>query len=551
LVVALVSLALSAALLPFGILAAPAAGAAGSQTTTAYPPLATVMIQNPLPNFTVGAPGPTNGPLTAAELGALSTNPQQAETQFNRLATQKGFGAYLRLWTDANGPGKGANDVVVTLYRIPNLQDAASFASGSQQPYQQPGAGTSFSVPSIPGAHGYTVSISSPSQVTEQVVLFRSGPYVAIVQLASSVAATNPASLNPSDAISVSFQQYTATLHATGTQTTGTPSGTPSTAKHGSALPTVPAIIGALVVLAAVAWLAAGPPRVRRRRRRAIGLGVPRASHDAGAPLPMDVPSTDTRPVRLARGPVIRVVEVEPRSEPATGEPRAVPAVGLNPATAGPEAKPVPIPEPVLKPAPLLDPEPEPEPAPGPAPEPASSPAPTFEAEPVVDPDRKPVFETTAEPEVEAAGAWLAGQRWADPEPVAGSFYESMTEPDLEELELAESALADLAAMDLAELAGPAASTAETLRREPVAIPAAGVEGQMPAFEPRGGSTGREGVLSPDGSGGPATPVGQIELPPEGTPSGWLRDPSGSGDVVRYWDGQAWTSHVATRAIRR
>jgi hypothetical protein len=527
LVVALVSLALSAALLPFGILAAPAAGAAGNQTTTSYPPIATVMIQIPLPNFTVGAPGPTNGPLTAAELGALSTNPQQAETQFNRLATQKGFGAYLRLWTDANGPGKGANDIVVTLYRIPNLQDAASFASGSQQPYQQPGAATSFSVPSIPGAHGYTVSISSPSQVTEQVVLFRSGPYVAIVQLASSVAATNPASLNPSDAISVSFQQYTATLHAVGTQTTGTPSGTPSTAKHGSVLPTVLAIIGALVVLAAVAWLAAGTPRVRRRRRRAIGLGVPRASHDAGAPLPIDVPLTDTRPVRLARGPVIRVVEVEPRSEPATGEPRAVSAVGLNPATAGPEAKPVPIPGPVLKPAPLLDPEPESEPAPGPAPE--------------------PVFEATAEPEVEAAGAWLAGQRWADPEPVAGSLYESMTEPNLEELELAESALADLAAIDLAELAGPAASTAE----EPVVIPAAAVESQMPAFEPRGESTAREGVLSPDGSGAPATPVGQIELPPEGTPSGWLRDPSGSGDVVRYWDGQAWTSHVATRAIRR
>jgi hypothetical protein len=537
LVVALVALATSAAPLPLGVLSAPAAGAAGSQTTTGYPPIATVMIQNPLPNFTVGAPGPTNGPLTAAELGALSTNPQQAETQFNRLATQKGFGAYLRLWTDANGPGKGANDVVVTLYRIPNLQDAASFASGSQQPYQQPGAATAFSVPSIPGAHGYTVSITSPSQVTEQVVLFRTGPYVAIVQLASSVAATNPAPLNPSDAIAVSFQQYTGALHAVAIQTPGTPAGTPSTAKSGSALPAVLAIIAGLLVLGAVAWLAAGPPRERRRRRRAIGLGVPRVPHDAGNPLPLDVPSTDTRPVRLARGPVIRVVEVEPRSEPASGEPRAVPAARMNPAPARPKAAAVPTPEPVLKPAPPLDPEPEPVPAPGPPSASVFSPAPAFEPEPVYDPGPEPVYE--AEAEVEAGTAWLAGQRWADPEPVAGSFYQSMAEPDLEEMELAESALADLAALELAELAGPAITAVE-----PSVVPA--VEDQIPAFEPTTSTAG-----DPNGSGSAAPPADQIELPPDGTPAGWLRDPSGSGDVVRYWDGQAWTSHVATRAIKR
>ncbi|HEX3460341.1 MAG TPA: DUF2510 domain-containing protein [Acidimicrobiales bacterium] len=531
---ALVSLATSAAFLPLGGMAAPAAGAAGSPTTTGYPPIATVMIQNPLPNFTVGAPGPTNGPLTAAELGALSTNPQQAESQFNRLATQKGFGAYLRLWTDANGPGKGANDVVVTLYRIPNLQDAASFASGSQQPYQQPGAATAFSVPSIPGAHGYTVSITSPSQVTEQVVLFRTGPYVAIVQLASSVAATNPAPLNPSDAIAVSFQQYTGALHAVAIQTAGAPAGTPSTAKSGSALPAVLAIIAGVLVLGAVAWLAAGPPRERRRRRRAIGLGVPRVSHDANAALPIDVPSTDTRPVRLARGPVIRVVEVEPRSEPATGQPRAVPAARMNPAPARPEVTGVPAPEPALGPAPPFD--PEPVLAPGPPSASVYSPAP-FEPEPVLEPGPEPVYEAEGE-EVEAGPAGLAGQRWADPEPVAGSFYPSMAEPDLEEMELAESALADLAALELAELAGPV-PTAE----EPSVVPT--VEDPMPAYQATTSTPG-----DPNGSGSAAAPFGRIELPPEGTPAGWLRDPSGSGDVVRYWDGQAWTSHVATRAIR-
>lgn len=35
---------------------------------------------------------------------------------------------------------------------------------------------------------------------------------------------------------------------------------------------------------------------------------------------------------------------------------------------------------------------------------------------------------------------------------------------------------------------------------------------------------------------------------PTGTPAGWLPDPSGAPDTLRYWDGSAWTEHVATRA---
>lgn len=515
-----------------------AGGSVGTPPTPRYPAIQTVVIQNPLPNFTVASPGPTNGPLTASELGALSSNPQQAETQFNRLATQAGFGAYLRLWTDANGPGKGANDIVVTLYRIPNLQDAASFASGSQQPYQQPGAAAAFAVPSIPGAHGYTVSISSPSQVTEQVVLFRSGPYVAIVQLASSVAASNPASLNPSDAISVSFQQYTATLRSLGTPTTGTPSGTsPAAAKGGGALPLILGIVGALVVLAAIAWLAAGPPRERRRRRRAIAYGAPRISHDAGVPPPVDVPSADPRPVRLARGPVIKVVEVDPMA----GEPRAVPAARSHPVVARPVAgppyrpEPAPQPLPVVEPAPVPEPVVEPEPVfeAGPVPEPPPQAEPVFEAESVFEAEPEPVPVSDMPPGPEATvDPWSADRAWADPEPVNGSGFEPWADPDLEELELAESASAELAAMELAELAGPALPAAASVPEGPAEVPAAAVDWSAPRP-------------------GPETPIGWIPPPPDGTPAGWLPDPSGSGDVVRYWDGLVWTSHVATRAVRR
>lgn len=34
---------------------------------------------------------------------------------------------------------------------------------------------------------------------------------------------------------------------------------------------------------------------------------------------------------------------------------------------------------------------------------------------------------------------------------------------------------------------------------------------------------------------------------PAGTPAGWLPDPNGSPDTLRYWDGNAWTEHQAHR----
>jgi len=489
-------------------------------TATTYPPIGSIVILGPLPNFTATAPGPTNGALTAAELGALSSDPQKAEAQFNVLAQEAGFGAYLRLWTDTNGPGKGANDIVITLYRIPNSQDAASFASGSQQPYQQPGAASSFSVPSIPGAHGYTVSISSPSQVTEQVVLFKSGPYVAIVQLASSVASSNPAPLNPSDAITVSFQQYNAIRHSLRNQTAGArSSGTASApSKHGSAVPTVLAVIGGLVVLAAIAWITAGPPRNRRRRRRVAVFTAPR---ELAVPVPIDVPAAETRPVRLARGPVIRVVEVEPRTGSVASEPKATPfpVVTHPPVPAWSAARPATQPEP-----------------------PRATGAETRSVfEPVVEPGPGAVLDIEPDPE-----PWIDVRPAVEPGPTIGPAFASTAEPDLEELELAESAAAELAAVELSKLG--------TLV-EPVSLGEAGtvpdrvVDPQpAPVIEPGNHRPAPAPRRAHPGSG--QTPVGRFDDPLPGTPPGWLPDPSGLPDVLRYWDGHAWTFHVATRAVK-
>ena len=137
-----------------------------------------------------------------------------------------------------------------------------------------------------------------------------------------------------------------------------------------------------------------------------------------------------------------------------------------------------------------------------------------------------------------SAEPWFAVQAGAHPEPSIGPAFAPLAEPDLEELELAESAAAQLAALELAELgtlAEPVALDA------PEAVPDHGVEPQMvqPAHAPE--RAGR-------GSG--QTPVGRFDDPVPGTPAGWLPDPSGLPEVLRYWDGHAWTFHVATRAVK-
>jgi hypothetical protein len=40
----------------------------------------------------------------------------------------------------------------------------------------------------------------------------------------------------------------------------------------------------------------------------------------------------------------------------------------------------------------------------------------------------------------------------------------------------------------------------------------------------------------------------QVVTPSAGTPAGWLPDPGGAPDTLRYWDGNAWTQHYAQRS---
>ncbi len=251
-------------------------------TTTPGSDLGALIVDPGLPGFTAAAPGPTNGPLTAETFAAQSSDPSQAEAAFGALATRPGFGAAIRLWSDTGAPGQVENDLVVLLFRIGDPAAARLFAAGLVAPYRTPGAAVPFDVPSIPGATGYTVTVTQPVAALEQAVVFASGPYVAAVQAASSAAPSNTARVSPTQVIDVAFLESASVRHATPPTSAPLPlthrkprRATPTTVRtpaHGTT-PVLVGVLTALVLLAGAAgWVIS---RRRRASRRTIGSPDP------------------------------------------------------------------------------------------------------------------------------------------------------------------------------------------------------------------------------------------------------------------------------------
>lgn len=267
---------------------------------TAPVDLGSLIVVPSVATLTPTAPGPTNGPLSAAAFAAQSSDPHQAAAQFAALAHEPGFASVIRLWTDRTGPGHGANDMAILLFRIPNRTTGAGFAAGLVTPFATSAAARTFNVPSIPGAQAFAVEVSTPVRATEQVVIFRAGQYVVMTQAASLATAANPDPITPSQTIQVAYAQYAAVAHADPVGVSDPPGPTP----HRTPAPSGPplAVIATLLVLAAGVILLL-PRVVDLVRRRSMPPGEHWSPHDAlalfGAVVP-EQPSTDTWPHPIA-----------------------------------------------------------------------------------------------------------------------------------------------------------------------------------------------------------------------------------------------------------
>ena len=267
----------TAVLLVFtAVLAAVAPGVpAGASTTTTVPlvPIEPIVMGAPFPGFDATPLGPLNGPLTASTWASYSSDPA-AGSEFRQLAASPGFAAYLREWRDARSPTQGMNAVVSLVFRIPEAPIASSFETGLVRSLEAPPA-QRWVVPSIPGAQGLTLTAASPVPATVHDVIFRTGIYVVMVQLASSVGPKNTRPFTIAEAIAASYLQYALVAVAPGG---GRPVPTQNGGGRGSG-----AVVGVVIAALLLAILGAGTWWVLQRRRAGAG-GTTTAGTTTGAP---------------------------------------------------------------------------------------------------------------------------------------------------------------------------------------------------------------------------------------------------------------------------
>lgn len=270
---ALTSATLALATLALATLAPGPAGAA-VPTTGHLVPLEPLVMQSPFPGFDEMPPGTLNGPPSASTFAGYSTDPAAAAT-FRRLAASPGFSAYLREWRDARASTQGMNVVVTLVFRIPDASTRAGFADDQARSLSGLPSTSRWAVPGIPGARGFTVAVVKPVPAVDQVVVFRTGIYVAMVELASAVGPRNVHPFTIAEAVTASYLQYALVAVAPGG---GRP--VPAGAAGDGAGPAVAAIVAALLVAALGAgtwWLL--------RQRRSAGQAADAALAAALAPL--------------------------------------------------------------------------------------------------------------------------------------------------------------------------------------------------------------------------------------------------------------------------
>jgi hypothetical protein len=141
--------------------------AAGPSTITkADTELDSLMLATPLPgltSFTLVGPGATNGPLSAQTLGSYSSNPHQVEQLFDQYSSESGFAGWIKTWQDSTG----SSQVVEIAIRFHQSAEASTNASAFVSTLSKGlSGGTRAKVSSIPGANAFTIDEPSTTSGT-------------------------------------------------------------------------------------------------------------------------------------------------------------------------------------------------------------------------------------------------------------------------------------------------------------------------------------------------------------------------------------------------
>lgn len=135
--------------------------------------LSSVVLSNTFPGMVATAPGADNGPINPANLQLLGMSPALASTLSQHIANGDVSG-YIRLWS--RQPPNG-DAVVISAFQYSNPAGATAMLAGENfSLIAKPGV-TTFAVPGIAGASGYTVptATSSGTSVSGHFVFFNVG----------------------------------------------------------------------------------------------------------------------------------------------------------------------------------------------------------------------------------------------------------------------------------------------------------------------------------------------------------------------------------------
>ena len=242
------------ALVLCGLLALP--GAAGASRPS--PPLATVVIPDLGPGYSVSS----EGPLDASRFASSSPDPAAASTALATLA--KTISTYERVWSDAGG----ANEVQDLLVRFPTAVGAQVFLQAARHSLDSGEIVSSGPLPGVPGAHRTTYFASTTQAGVGQAITLRAGVYVTLLSFFSA-ASGNAGPITQADAVRIARAQQAAMVSAPG----GTAAPAPTSPHKGVS----PGSIAAAVLVVAVLGVAVVTPALlRRRRQKPLGLDATR-----------------------------------------------------------------------------------------------------------------------------------------------------------------------------------------------------------------------------------------------------------------------------------